>query len=33
MITEIVLLVITVVLFAIWIEIKGLSEDEKDKDE
>jgi hypothetical protein len=29
---EVILLIITVVLFAIWIEIKGLSENEKDKD-
>lgn len=32
MIIEVILLVITVVLFGIWIEIKGLSENEEDKD-
>jgi hypothetical protein len=32
MITEIILLVITVILFGIWIEIKGLSESEENKD-
>jgi hypothetical protein len=32
MMVEVILLIITVVLFAIWIEIKGLSENEKDKD-
>ena len=31
MMVEVILLIITVVLFAIWIEIKGLSENEEDK--
>lgn len=33
MITEIILLIITVLLFGIWIEIKGLGENEEDKEE
>ena len=32
MIVEVILLIMTVALFGIWIEIKGLSENEEDKD-